>query len=49
MLIKMPNQNDRISEISCGQAHTILKGSNRKVYTFGNGKKGQLGHNSLAN
>lgn len=45
-IIKFPS-NERISQISCGSAHTIFLSSTKKVYTMGNGKKGQLGHSSL--
>lgn len=35
-------------QIACGQSHTIIITSSKKVYTFGNGKKGQLGHKSFS-
>jgi alpha-tubulin suppressor-like RCC1 family protein len=43
-LIKMPQINDRIVEIACGGSHVLLRTSSKKIYTFGSGKEGQLGH-----
>lgn len=45
-LIKIPQANERIMEVACGASHTIFRTSLKKVYTFGNGKQGQLGHNN---
>ena len=33
--------------MACGSGHTILRSSSKKIYTFGSGKKGQLGHGNL--
>ncbi|XP_022604120.1 E3 ISG15--protein ligase HERC5-like [Seriola dumerili] len=38
-----------VSFISCGQAHTAVLAKDGKVFTFGEGSHGQLGHNSAAN
>uniref|UniRef100_A0A3B4WJ35 Ig-like domain-containing protein n=1 Tax=Seriola lalandi dorsalis TaxID=1841481 RepID=A0A3B4WJ35_SERLL len=38
-----------VSFISCGQAHTAVLAKDGKVFTFGEGSCGQLGHNSAAN
>lgn len=48
-LIKMPQQTERVLEVACGANHTILRTSAKKVYTFGFGKYGQLGHNNFQN
>jgi len=34
----------RVTTISCGFKHVICKSSLGKVYTWGSGSKGQLGH-----
>ena len=33
--------------MACGSGHTILRSSSKKIYTFGSGKKGQLGHGNV--
>uniref|UniRef100_A0A665UJA5 RCC1-like domain-containing protein n=1 Tax=Echeneis naucrates TaxID=173247 RepID=A0A665UJA5_ECHNA len=38
-----------VSSISCGQTHTAVLTKDGKVFTFGEGSRGQLGHNSTAN
>ncbi|XP_046900656.1 probable E3 ubiquitin-protein ligase HERC6 isoform X3 [Hypomesus transpacificus] len=38
-----------ISFISCGDAHTAVLTKNGQVFSFGEGSRGQLGHNSTAN
>nr|XP_015200080.1 PREDICTED: probable E3 ubiquitin-protein ligase HERC6 [Lepisosteus oculatus] len=38
-----------VSCISCGEAHTAALTKDGSVYTFGDGRFGQLGHNSTAN
>uniref|UniRef100_UPI0037E73551 probable E3 ubiquitin-protein ligase HERC6 n=1 Tax=Semicossyphus pulcher TaxID=241346 RepID=UPI0037E73551 len=38
-----------ISFISCGEAHSAVLTKDGKVYTFGEGSHGQLGHNSSDN
>ena len=48
-LIKMPQLNERVSELACGANHTIFRTTARKVYTFGFGKHGQLGHDNFHN
>jgi alpha-tubulin suppressor-like RCC1 family protein len=45
--LKLPNISERVLELSCGANHTILRTSARKVYTFGSGKHGQLGHGNF--
>jgi len=45
----MPQQTERVLEVACGANHTILRTSAKKVYTFGFGKYGQLGHNNFQN
>nr|XP_033486355.1 probable E3 ubiquitin-protein ligase HERC4 [Epinephelus lanceolatus] len=37
-----------VSSISCGEAHSAVLTQDGKVYTFGEGSHGQLGHNSSA-
>ncbi|XP_038548608.1 probable E3 ubiquitin-protein ligase HERC6 isoform X2 [Micropterus salmoides] len=37
-----------VSFISCGEAHTAVLTKDGKVFTFGEGRHGQLGHNSSA-
>ncbi|XP_015200081.2 probable E3 ubiquitin-protein ligase HERC6 isoform X1 [Lepisosteus oculatus] len=38
-----------VSYISCGDAHTAVLSKDGGVYTFGDGRHGQLGHNSTTN
>ncbi|XP_042342287.1 probable E3 ubiquitin-protein ligase HERC6 isoform X2 [Plectropomus leopardus] len=38
-----------VSFISCGEAHSAVLTQEGKVFTFGEGSHGQLGHNSSAN
>ncbi|XP_071352005.1 probable E3 ubiquitin-protein ligase HERC6 [Trachinotus anak] len=38
-----------VSFISCGQAHTAVLTKVGEVFTFGEGRHGQLGHNTTAN
>ncbi|XP_070685976.1 probable E3 ubiquitin-protein ligase HERC6 [Pempheris klunzingeri] len=37
-----------VSFISCGEAHSAVLTKNGEVFTFGEGRYGQLGHNSVA-
>ncbi|XP_047449633.1 probable E3 ubiquitin-protein ligase HERC4 isoform X2 [Mugil cephalus] len=39
----------RVCFISCGESHTAVLTKGGKVFTFGEGSHGQLGHNSSAN
>lgn len=43
-LLKVPQQSERMVEIACGSSHVVLRSSSRRIYTFGSGKEGQLGH-----
>lgn len=45
-LIKFPQPNERVVEIACGSSHVVLRTFSKRVYTFGSGKEGQLGHNN---
>ncbi|KAM4565993.1 putative E3 ubiquitin-protein ligase HERC4 isoform 2-T2 [Odontesthes bonariensis] len=38
-----------VSSISCGESHTAVLTKDGKVFTFGEGSNGQLGHNSSNN
>ena len=40
---------DKISQISCGKEHLLILTINNKVYSFGLGTKGQLGHGKIEN
>jgi alpha-tubulin suppressor-like RCC1 family protein len=40
--------SEKVIELSCGKAHTILRTSSKKVYTFGYGREGQLGHSNYS-
>lgn len=35
---------EKVSQISCGMGHIIIKTILKKVYTWGNNEHGQLGH-----
>ena len=41
------NERERVYEIACGGSHTILRTTSKKIYTFGSGRKGQLGHGNM--
>ncbi|KRX03464.1 Regulator of chromosome condensation 1/beta-lactamase-inhibitor protein II [Pseudocohnilembus persalinus] len=43
----LKNVGEKIVSLGCGQAHTIVASSLGKIYTFGWGQYGQLGHNNL--
>lgn len=38
-----------VSFLSCGESHTAVLDMDGRVFTFGEGSRGQLGHNSTAN
>ncbi|KAJ8000717.1 hypothetical protein DPEC_G00183250 [Dallia pectoralis] len=42
-------RNLGVSFISCGQAHTAVLTKDEQVFTFGEGSRGQLGHNTTVN
>ena len=48
-LINSFQQGEVITQVSCGFKHTIAKNSNGKVYTWGWGERGQLGHGNDLN
>ncbi|XP_064594813.1 X-linked retinitis pigmentosa GTPase regulator-like [Liolophura sinensis] len=39
--------SERVKWVSCGGSHTVAVTENGKVYTFGNGANGQLGHGTM--
>ncbi|XP_017973996.1 PREDICTED: uncharacterized protein LOC18604653 isoform X1 [Theobroma cacao] len=41
-------KNSRIEEIACGSHHIVVRSSDAKVYTWGKGANGQLGHGDNA-
>ncbi len=43
----LKNMGEKISAVECGYKHVICKTSLGKVYSWGWGSKGQLGHGSL--
>lgn len=45
-LLKFPQPNERVVEMACGSSHVVLRTFSKKIYTFGSGKEGQLGHNN---
>ena len=45
-LIKFPQPNERVVEMACGSSHVVLRTFSKKIYTFGSGKEGQLGHSN---
>ena len=40
-------RSHKIKHVSCGEDHTVALTQEGGVFTFGSGKYGQLGHNSL--
>ena len=45
----LKNAGEKMSTIECGFAHVIAKSSLGKVYTWGWGEQGQLGHGKFSN
>ncbi|XVF54289.1 hypothetical protein PTKIN_Ptkin05aG0168900 [Pterospermum kingtungense] len=41
-------KNSRIEEIACGSYHIAVRSSDAKIYTWGKGENGQLGHGDKA-
>lgn len=46
--VKSNMKNSRIEEIACGSYHIAVRSSDAKVYTWGKGENGQLGHGDKA-
>lgn len=44
MIGSLKKQGEKVSSVSCGFRHVIAKSTLGKVYTWGSGGKGQLGH-----
>ena len=40
-------EGQRISQVACGDMHTIVLSSNWSIFTFGNNDKGQIGHEKI--
>ncbi|KAL4464464.1 hypothetical protein ABPG72_011752 [Tetrahymena utriculariae] len=45
----LKNSAEKIQQVECGQKHTICKSGLNKIYTWGFGAKGQLGHENKQN
>lgn len=49
LIESLRNAGEKITTIECGFGHAIAKSSLAKVYTWGWGEKGQLGHGRFVN
>ena len=49
MIEHLKAEGEKVTSVSCGFKHAICKTSLGKVYTWGWGEKGQLGHGSYEN
>jgi len=47
LILALKDYGERIQNISCGHAHSIAKSALGKIYTWGYGGLGQLGHGTL--
>ena len=47
LIESLKNMGEKINSVECGYKHVICKSSLGKVYTWGWGSKGQLGHGNL--
>ena len=41
-------QNVQVTEVSCGWQHTMARSSDNRVFSWGYGEDGQLGHGDTA-
>jgi len=49
LIESLKNEGAKIIDVACGYKHVICKNTLGKVYTWGWGEKGQLGHGSFQN
>jgi alpha-tubulin suppressor-like RCC1 family protein len=49
MVLALKSFGEKIASVGCGQSHVIAKSTLGKVFTWGKGTEGQLGHGSLSN
>ena len=49
LILSLKTFGEKITTVSCGQSHVIAKSSLGKIFTWGKGKDGQLGHSSTSN
>ncbi|XP_030559616.1 RCC1 domain-containing protein 1 isoform X1 [Drosophila novamexicana] len=47
-LHQFPQRQWRVQQLECGHEHALLLNGNGDVYSWGNGLRGQLGHETLA-
>lgn len=49
MILALKKIGEKIANVSCGQKHVVAKSTLGKIYTWGGGSEGQLGHGSFSN
>lgn len=49
LIDSLKSAGEKISQVDCGFKHAIVKTSLGKVYTWGWGERGQLGHGEFGN
>ena len=47
--MNLPHGMNRVADFSCGEEHCALLTADGKVYTWGYGNDGQLGHKERTN
>jgi alpha-tubulin suppressor-like RCC1 family protein len=49
LVLSLKKSGDKIAAVSCGHQHVVARSTLGKVFTWGNGNDGQLGHGGVEN